>query len=193
MWSNKGASSLRHTFLLSAVMLWTTSVSQSALGAKQLYIYPNKGQPEERQAKDRFECYRWAVKNTGVDPNALKAPAGLAQIRVAIAENPQQDAGAKGTIIGGATGAVIGALDDGHGRGHQDHTAQGFIIGAVVGSIIGSSVERKGATQAREAARAEAREEAQKNAEARAQYENAIDSYGRAFSACMEARSYTVR
>ena len=193
MWSNKGASSLRHTFLLSAVMLGITGVSQSALSAKQLYIYPNNGQSEERQAKDRFECYRWAVKSTGVDPNVLEAPAGQAQVRVAVAENPKQGAAAKGTIIGGATGAVIGSLNDGHGRRHQDHTAQGFIIGAVVGSIIGSSVERKGVTQARQAAKAEARDEAQKNTEARAQYENAIDSYSRAFSACMEARSYTVR
>ncbi len=184
---------MRKLFLLPALMLGTAGVSQSAQSAKQLYIYPNKGQSEERQAKDRYECYQWAVKNTGVDPNALEAPTGLAQVRVAVPENPKQGAGAKGTIIGGATGAVIGSLDDGHGRRHHDHTAQGFIIGAMVGSIIGSSVERKGATEAREAARAEAREEAQKNAEARAQYENAIDSYGRAFSACMEAREYTVR
>ena len=192
MWSNKGASGIRKTLIL-ALVLGTSGASQNALSAKQLYIYPNKGQPEEQQAKDRYECYQWAVKNTGVDPNTLEAPRGLAQVRVAIPENPKQGASAKGTIIGGATGAVIGSLDDGHGRRHHSHTAEGFIIGAIVGSIIGSSVERKGAIDAREAARAEAREKEQKNAEARAQYEKAIDSYGRAFSACMEAREYTVR
>lgn len=192
MWSNKGASGIRKTLILSALALGTSGASQSALSAKQLYIYPNKGQHEEQQAKDRYECYQWAVKNTGVDPNTLEAPRGLAQVRVAIPENPKQGAGAKGTIIGGAAGAVIGSLDDG-GRRHHNHTAEGFIIGTIIGSIIGSSVEQKGATNAREAARAEARAEAQKNADARAQYEKAIDSYGRAFSACMEAREYTVR
>lgn len=34
----------------------------------RLYVYPKKGQSEDRQAKDRYACHRWAVKQTGVDP-----------------------------------------------------------------------------------------------------------------------------
>ena len=34
----------------------------------RLIVYPNKGQSEEQQAKDRYECHRWAVKETGFDP-----------------------------------------------------------------------------------------------------------------------------
>ncbi len=35
---------------------------------KNLYIYPKKGQSVEQQQTDRYECYRWAVKQTGFDP-----------------------------------------------------------------------------------------------------------------------------
>ena len=34
----------------------------------RLFVYPNKGQDEEQQARDRYECHRWAVSETGFDP-----------------------------------------------------------------------------------------------------------------------------
>ena len=34
----------------------------------RLFIYPNKDQSEEQQAKDRYECHRWAVNASHVDP-----------------------------------------------------------------------------------------------------------------------------
>ncbi len=33
-----------------------------------VYIYPRQGQSQELLAKDRNECYRWAVGQTGYDP-----------------------------------------------------------------------------------------------------------------------------
>lgn len=35
----------------------------------QLILYPRQGQSQEQQAKDRNECYGWAVGQTGFDPN----------------------------------------------------------------------------------------------------------------------------
>lgn len=35
----------------------------------QLYAYPEKGQNANLQAKDRYECHRWAVGQTGFDPS----------------------------------------------------------------------------------------------------------------------------
>lgn len=35
---------------------------------EQLFIYPKRGQSEELQATDRYECHRWAVEQTGFDP-----------------------------------------------------------------------------------------------------------------------------
>jgi hypothetical protein len=37
--------------------------------AGRLMVYPNKGQSEEQQAKDRYECHRWAVNESGIDPS----------------------------------------------------------------------------------------------------------------------------
>jgi hypothetical protein len=34
----------------------------------EIYIYPRNGQDAERQAKDRYECHRWAADQTGFDP-----------------------------------------------------------------------------------------------------------------------------
>ena len=39
----------------------------------QFYVYPEKGQSSELQAKDRYECHRWAVGQTGFDPSQPSA------------------------------------------------------------------------------------------------------------------------
>ncbi|MDQ2640994.1 MAG: hypothetical protein M3Y79_10515 [Pseudomonadota bacterium] len=36
--------------------------------AEDLYIYPARGQSEQQQADDRYECHRWAVSETDYDP-----------------------------------------------------------------------------------------------------------------------------
>jgi Family of unknown function (DUF6515) len=38
-------------------------------GPDQFYVYPKKGQSADQQAKDRYECHRWAVDQTGFDPS----------------------------------------------------------------------------------------------------------------------------
>lgn len=38
-------------------------------GPDQFYVYPKKGQSAEQQEKDRYECHRWAVGQTGFDPS----------------------------------------------------------------------------------------------------------------------------
>ena len=44
-----------------------TTVAQAP--APQLFIYPRQGQNDQQQAKDRYECDRWAVGQTGYDPS----------------------------------------------------------------------------------------------------------------------------
>ena len=34
----------------------------------RLFVYPKEGQSEEQQARDRYECHRWAVTESAVDP-----------------------------------------------------------------------------------------------------------------------------
>ncbi|MCI0506751.1 MAG: hypothetical protein L0Z73_11675 [Gammaproteobacteria bacterium] len=43
------------------------AVSQP-LPTTTVYFYPTRGQSEQQQDRDRYECYMWAVKQTGFDP-----------------------------------------------------------------------------------------------------------------------------
>ncbi len=36
--------------------------------SNQLFIYPKNGQSSQQQETDRYECHRWAVKQSGFDP-----------------------------------------------------------------------------------------------------------------------------
>jgi len=36
----------------------------------RLYVYPNSGQSEEQQARDRYDCHLWAVSESGIDPTS---------------------------------------------------------------------------------------------------------------------------
>ena len=45
------------------------------LNAQELMIYPAKGQSDQQQEKDKFECYGFAKKQSGFDPMALPTTA----------------------------------------------------------------------------------------------------------------------
>jgi len=47
----------------------------SGVGAatEELFVYPQNGQPPDKQASDKYECHQWAVSQTGFDPTQ---PAG---------------------------------------------------------------------------------------------------------------------
>ena len=41
--------------------------------AKDVFVYPTHGQSAEQTSKDRYECYLWAVDQTGFDPSSGEA------------------------------------------------------------------------------------------------------------------------
>jgi hypothetical protein len=43
-------------------------VSEQAAVPDQLFVYPTRGQSEQQQATDRYQCHRWASDQTGFDP-----------------------------------------------------------------------------------------------------------------------------
>lgn len=43
--------------------------SVAPVAADDFYVYPMRGQSEDLQASDRYECHRWAVSQTGFDPS----------------------------------------------------------------------------------------------------------------------------
>lgn len=43
--------------------------SSAAAASEEFFVYPKAGQSEEAQARDRYDCHRWAVDQTGFDPS----------------------------------------------------------------------------------------------------------------------------
>src|SRR5947208_71871 len=63
-WNRKSRWSIAPTILSLSFVLSVVAAAQS-----QLYVYPLKKQSSEQQDRDRYECHRWAVQQTGNDPS----------------------------------------------------------------------------------------------------------------------------
>ena len=46
----------------------TGSAAPQPAASTDLFMYPKGGQSTEQQARDRYECHRWAADQTGFDP-----------------------------------------------------------------------------------------------------------------------------
>lgn len=138
-------------------------------------IYPARGQSERRADRDRYECYLWAVQQSGFDPGRAPAPS-----RELVRVEPDPPTG-YGTATGAVAGAVVGAA-----VANPQRTLEGAAIGAVVGGVAGHAAD-----SAREA-RAQAVEE-RLNERRDARHDPRADHYRRAMTACLEGRGYTVR
>jgi len=136
----------------------------SAMAQKPL-VYPAKGQSTQQQGKDDGECYGWARQNTGIDPATLAPPAQATGPATGGGERVQ--GAARGAVGGLAIGAIAG------------DAGQGAAIGAVVGTMAGGRKARQN-------------QEAQ-NQQAQAQQQQQINTFYRAYGACMEGRGYTIR
>jgi Glycine zipper 2TM domain len=142
----------------------------------QVYFYPTAGQSATQQDRDRYDCYGWAVKQTGFDPGRQRlAPRERVQVVPAAAPGT-------GTIAGAATGAILGAAVSRPGN-----AGGGAIIGAVAGGLLGAAAE---------GAREQEAQRIEDNMNARSQRRgdgHDAAEYRRAMSACLEGRGYTVK
>jgi hypothetical protein len=145
-----------------------------------MYFYPERGQSETQQERDRYECYRWAVRETGFDP-------GMTAVRQPIAPPPAPPPEVLrdgSSVVGGAaTGAVLGAAVSSH-----RHAGEGAVIGAIFGALLGASAQEARA-QAIERAAARRQRDAELYAEAS---RVPLDNFRRAMSACMQSRGFRV-
>ena len=57
----------REGYLVVAQPVGATEAIEKATTGR-LVVYPKEGQSDEQQAKDRYECHRWAVTESGIDP-----------------------------------------------------------------------------------------------------------------------------
>lgn len=145
-----------------------------AAAAQPLYFYPERGQSAERQDRDRYECYRWAVQQTGVDPGMQT----LQRAEVDTAPVPRDPAP---VAAGAVTGAVVGAAVS-----SPRHAGSGLVLGAIFGSLLGAAAGERQAQAIEQARDADARQIA-------ARQQIPLDNFRRAMSACMGGRGYAIR
>jgi YMGG-like Gly-zipper len=138
------------------------------VGAQKPIVYPAKGQSAQQQQKDDGECYVWAKQSTGIDP------AVVAQTPPQQQTGPATGGGER--VRGAARGAVGGAII---GEIANDDAGKGAGIGAVAGTMAGGRQARQN--------------QAARNQQAQAQQSQTINTYYRAFGACMEGRGYTIK
>ena len=141
------------------------AVASIALAQKPI-IYPAKGQNAQQQKKDDGECLAWAKNNTGIDPAAASAPAPQ-QTGPAVGGGERVKGAARGAVGGAVIGGIAG--DAGTGAG----------VGAAAGVMAGGARARKN--------------QAAQNQQAQQQPQQALNTYFKAYGACMEGRGYTVK
>lgn len=143
--------------------------------AAPMYFYPERGQPAALQDRDRYECYRWAVRQTGTDPGMTP----VRDVPPAPYRRPGPPPGAD-VVAGAATGAVIGAAVSG-----PRHAGGNMVIGAIFGAMMGAAAGD---------ARNRAIEQDERRREDYAARANApTENFRRAVAACMQGRGYAVQ
>lgn len=157
-----------------------------------MFAFPRNSQSADQQLKDESDCYGMAKQRTGVDTQA-PMPTGPSPEEVAAAQKqaadnaPKAQGGrVKGAARGAAGGAAIGAIAGDAGKGAA--------AGAVAGTMRGGMQQRQANEKSKQQSAAQAAA-AQKKAAAdlQAQHQEGIDMFQRAFSACMDARGYSVK
>lgn len=150
----------------------------SAPAPAPMYFYPMRQQSEALQDRDRYECYRWAVYQSGVDPGMTPVSGGASPSRE-VRSSAADPRDGSSVVAGAATGAVAGAV-----LSSPRHTGQGAVMGAIFGALLGAAVEesRAQSIERQQAARAPAP----------APLPPGLNNFRRAMSACMDARGYRV-
>jgi len=152
----------------------TTAAKQASMTASLnkslgVYVFPAKDQKPEQQAKDEQACYTWAVQQSGVDPLNMAATKPDS-----VAKGPDGSA-VKGAAKGAVAGVAIGAIAGDAGKGAA--------IGAAAGGMKGASGSKK----------KQAQQEGEAKKKAAAADQAKIDSFKKAYSACLEGKGYSVK
>jgi hypothetical protein len=129
------------------------------------FAYPTKNQTQEQQQQDHFACYNWAKQQTGVDPSQIST--------ATTTQSSQQGQVVRGAAKGSLLGVVGGAIGG--------NVGEGAAIGAGVGALAGLFRKRE-----------EQQQQTQVQTQANAAEQQQLQTYYRAWTACMQGRGYTV-
>jgi outer membrane lipoprotein SlyB len=162
----------------SGVVVQEQTVNTPPVPVTKIYFYPSKGQSEAQQERDRYECYAWAVKQSGFDPGQAQL-APHQRIQVTPAAPPGSD-----TAAGAVGGAIVGSM-----MSSRRDQGFGLVFGALTGAMLGAASDE---ARQQQAAQVQQQYDA-KDAQRYAQLEKQARDYRRAMTACLEGRGYTVR
>jgi hypothetical protein len=140
-----------------------------------VFVFGRNSQTADQQLKDESDCYGAAKQQSGIDPKA-PAPTG----KTAEQKQAEQKAAADNADTPKG-GRVKGA-------------ARGAAGGAVAGTMRGGTTQRQASAESKKDAASKVAVE-QKAEEERTKLAHAegLDTFQRAFAACMEARNYSVK
>jgi hypothetical protein len=187
------------------IVLLNGTLVTSATAQSGVYAYPSAGQTQEQQDRDRWECHQWAVRETGFDPATAPqiAQAPLGNYPPARQQQQRNTVGGPLNIGGGgffkggglvgdtATGAALGAA----GGAIAGNAGEGAVIGAGAAALVGllsrSSQPKTTHNDAQYQQQMQQQQYAQQQAQL--QRDQEVQSYQRAYGACMTARNYTVQ
>lgn len=177
----------RQIAVVGAVMaVAAASLAGRSAVAQGLFIYPSKGQSQEQQSRDRYECHTWAVQQTGYDPSNPQT--AQASAPAAAPPPPHSEPQQGGVLRGGARGAAIGAV----GGAIAGDAGKGAAIGAATGALIGG-FRRRDQMRRQQAKQRQYQQQQQQMAQRQSQAASrGRDNYNRAMKACLTGRGYTV-
>lgn len=168
-------------YMISLLMIL---LSYNSWANEDLYVYPNSGQNQEQQDRDRFECHNWAVSQTGFDPSRASSypVAGSSSSHHRGYRRGHHGGIGNDPITGAARGAAIGAV----GGAIGGDAGLGAAIGAGVGAVKGLFRQWDNRHSYRKTGYGSSSKQLERLREQRA-------DYNRAMGACLEGRDYTVR
>jgi len=148
----------------------TSKMAYNEISSKlKLFAFPAKNQSQAQQKTDEFECYKWAMEQSGIDP--LQPPKVEAEKVNTAPDGTAGKGAAKGALVGLAIGSVSG------------NAGEGAAIGAGVGAARG----------ARQKGYVDARKQQEANTKATQTEQEMKNNYIKAFSACLEGKGYTIK
>lgn len=141
--------------------------------ASGLFVYPRHGQTIDQQNGDDWQCNRSAIEVTGYDPNNPSYTP------------PERDLGgqgrtvAKSAVVGSAASSAVGAA----AGAAIGEAARGAAMGAAGGGVAGLIRGLFAASRQQERAQQQQLQLQQQR----------LQTYQRAYTACMDARGYSVK
>ena len=120
--------------LKAALFVLAGALASSAALAQDLFVYPQQGQDNAQMDKDKYECYEWARRQTGIDP-----------VRGAPQPAQTQSTVGRGMVGGALGGLAIGNIAGGSG-------SKGAAAGALIGGLRSGAQDNRRRSSQQQAA-----------------------------------------